>query len=497
MMGTPMDSSAANQELSGTEQNPLLTSGQQLQRFTNLSQTSAEDFQELEVIKQQLKTFSLPQPLQALEQVISRLVWKLEAVLKEKNDLILADNMRASIASTSPKSAPPASSVKQNRPSTAQSMIFETDEEDTVEEEGEWTTHTNKKKRKGTNQRTRKINSRIQEPQEKKPNQEGAQRKPPPIKVETTDVKSLTTLAKESAGDGFVIKPLNDKILKVNLENSDDYRKMVSSLKEKEISFHTYENKQTRPIRVVAKGLHHQWTEAEIFCELQTLGYKIINVSRKLSNKDKSPLNMVVLSFGREENIESIYKINRILHNVVEICPIKGDRLVPQCKRCQDFGHTKNHCNITPRCVKCAQNHLTINCEKQPNTRAKCANCNGDHPANYRGCSVAKEAQAMRKQQRKAAREASQPARSKTAPAKKPQNKNSVKAGNPPKTSWAQVVRGNNAPPPKPSSQGSDQTLSLILNEIRGLKSEITSLATRVEAIEQRSKPGRKPKARS
>lgn len=447
--------------------NPLLKQNVQLERFNDLTATSQNDFIELENIKTCLNAQKIDQDSQ-LFQAINALIWKVECLMKEKNDLLMAESSRMGLLLTQ---NPP--------PSTAASTInYETDEE-TLENETGWTTQKKKK--------TRKTNF----------NKNEVTKKPPPIKVETEDVKTLSTLAKQSVGeaDNFSIKPINEKVVKINFENSDGYRKMISSLKANKVSFHTYENKQTRPIRVMAKGLHHQWTESEILEELKTQGYKILQVSKKLSSKDKAQLDMFVLSFDRDENIDSIYKINRILHNVVEICPIKGGKLVPQCKNCQEFGHTKNHCNKVPRCVKCAKNHLTINCEKPNNTRAKCANCNGDHPANYRGCTVAKEAQALRKQQKKADKQGiknpiinkkSVTPGSKVQGQTKGQNQVSNK-------SWAQVAGQKQVPQPS-SSSGPDQTLQLILNEVRGLTSVVTTLTSRVDAIEKRSKPGRKPK---
>ncbi|KAI5714764.1 hypothetical protein M8J77_005127 [Diaphorina citri] len=61
---------------------------------------------------------------------------------------------------------------------------------------------------------------------------------------------------------------------------------MVSALKEHKVPYYTYENKQTRPIRVVAKGLHHMWSEEEIHNDLLAKGYKIEHVSKQLSAKD-------------------------------------------------------------------------------------------------------------------------------------------------------------------------------------------------------------------
>lgn len=42
------------------------------------------------------------------------------------------------------------------------------------------------------------------------------------------------------------------------------------------------------------------------------------------------------------------------------------------------------------RCVKCAESHGPGNCPKENEDDPKCVNCQKKHPANYRGCQVAK-----------------------------------------------------------------------------------------------------------
>ena len=62
--------------------------------------------------------------------------------------------------------------------------------------------------------------------------------------------------------------------------------------------------------------------------------------------------------------------------------------------RCQQYGHTKNYCNRSPACVKCAKNHLTAHCPYSGKIeKVKCFNCNGNHPASYKGCEVRKQLQ--------------------------------------------------------------------------------------------------------
>jgi len=64
-----------------------------------------------------------------------------------------------------------------------------------------------------------------------------------------------------------------------------------------------------------------------------------------------------------------------------------------QCLNCQDYGHTRAYCGYPSRCVRYSAFHPSTECTKTRDTAAKCALCSGDHPANYKGCSVYKELQ--------------------------------------------------------------------------------------------------------
>ena len=69
-------------------------------------------------------------------------------------------------------------------------------------------------------------------------------------------------------------------------------------------------------------------------------------------------------------------------------------RQVPQCTRCEKYGHTKNYYRHTPRCVKRTAAHQTSECPRNvKDDKVKCVNCNENHPANYRGCIIHKQLQ--------------------------------------------------------------------------------------------------------
>ena len=62
--------------------------------------------------------------------------------------------------------------------------------------------------------------------------------------------------------------------------------------------------------------------------------------------------------------------------------------------RCQQYGHTKNYCNGSPACVKCARNHLTIHCPFMGKIEeVRCYNCNGNQSASYKECEIREQLQ--------------------------------------------------------------------------------------------------------
>lgn len=171
-----------------------------------------------------------------------------------------------------------------------------------------------------------------------------------------------------------------------------------------EMKWHSYENKQTRPIRVMVKNLHPSCDPKDISSELQKNGFKVLNVVNKLKKttvngeKVTKELPMFMITFDNKEDIKKIFSIQYLMHMKIKVEALRANKSIPQCKICQRFEHTQHFCRNTPKCVKCAGNHLTADCKTPANDKPQCANCGERHPANYRGCVVAKELQKRRDQ---------------------------------------------------------------------------------------------------
>jgi hypothetical protein len=65
-------------------------------------------------------------------------------------------------------------------------------------------------------------------------------------------------------------------------------------------------------------------------------------------------------------------------------CSVKLYKNLPQCFKCQKFGHTALKCKMKdPVCKKCAGNHDSRECTSET---IKCSNCGGKHMASFNKC---------------------------------------------------------------------------------------------------------------
>lgn len=279
------------------------------------------------------------------------------------------------------------------------SVEYTTDEEE-LARETEWIRAKGRKKRKLNISPTQRQDETKIDNNISKQDKEKARRIPatPPIIVDNVkNYQAFFDLVSEIISeDLFSVKMMNGESVKINAVNDDAYRAITQFLNQNKYLWHSYENKQERPIRVMVKKLHFTCQPTRIIEDLKNKGFKIEEAVNKLRWKDKTPLNMFMLTFKNGEDINKIFGIKSILGCKIEIHPLKTPKLVPQCKRCQSYGHTQKYCSKEPRCVKCTGKHLTQDCKKPAEEKPKCVHCGAPHPANYRGCMVAKEMQNLK-----------------------------------------------------------------------------------------------------
>lgn len=236
--------------------------------------------------------------------------------------------------------------------------------------------------------------------QRSKPDETQTARKPPPVII--NKLEKYDTLVSHLSGKqiSYQTSMLAGGNIKINVKDENSYRNLTKTLNDTNLEWYSFEDKQNRPLKVVARKLHQTCQVKKITEDLKNKGYKIENVTQLLRGKDKSPLPLFALTFSKEENTKKVYEITEILNMKVTIEAFRKPNLIPQCKRCQEYGHTQNYCRREPRCVKCIGKHLTKDCKKPQDKEPKCIHCGGAHPASYRGCTTAISLQKLRNKQR-------------------------------------------------------------------------------------------------
>lgn len=239
---------------------------------------------------------------------------------------------------------------------------------------------------------------------------------------------------------------------------------------------------------MIARGLHRTCKPELILDDLKQSDFKILsvdNLTKKKNVNDRQiveQLPLFMLTFDHSEDTKKIFSIAHILNTKVKIEAIKKPRnQVPQCKRCQRFEHTRAFCQREARCVRCAGSHLTADCKADRKAPPKCSNCHQSHPANYRGCLVAKELQ-----KRRAAKKKVDVPKPKKAEVQKPKQQKLPIPAKTKEGSYADVVRKNSVIPLGQKSQRKATNNDDLKSTIHLLLSKVNEISLRLEKIEIR-----------
>ena len=226
------------------------------------------------------------------------------------------------------------------------------------------------------------------------PTEEKIQKSPPIFVSGVENIIPLKNLLDNFANDQYSIKVINNNEIKIQPNHPEIYPKIVEQLKNRGTYFFTYQRKQDKGYKIVLKNMHPSVDINELKSEIESHGHKIKSITNMNQRITQIPLPLFFVELEPNENNKKIFEINKILNLIVTFEPLRKKRDIPQCMNCQEYGHTKNYCFKKSVCVKCAKNHLTSECPiKTKSTNVKCANCDGDHPASYKGCIVRKQLQ--------------------------------------------------------------------------------------------------------
>ncbi|KFM81601.1 Nucleic-acid-binding protein from transposon X-element, partial [Stegodyphus mimosarum] len=176
--------------------------------------------------------------------------------------------------------------------------------------------------------------------------------------------------------------------IKVNFKTPEARDKAIICLTKENVQYHTFRLKKDTPIKVVMHGIPACTPEQDIFDELHKLKIPVCKIKQftRKRNKSTERLPIFFLELPRSNEGKKIFNIKSVFGTDVRVARFKARKIPIQCFRCQRFGHGQLTCFNTPRCLKCAKEHLTYTCSLGKEEKATCIRCSGNHPASFHGC---------------------------------------------------------------------------------------------------------------
>lgn len=218
-------------------------------------------------------------------------------------------------------------------------------------------------------------------------------RVPPITMIQKEHYNSLITVIKK---DNIKIHYIKNKStgLEILPVTTDDYRKLTNIFDHFNEEYFTFPLKEEKNLKIVIRGIPECINIEDIKAELQAMKFNILKISRMNRKIDdtKIPLPMIFAELPLTMESKEIFNITHINYLKVIIEPLRVKKSdIIQCHHCQGFGHTQTKCHLIPKCIKCTDNHTWKECPKTKNDAPQCTNCEGSHPANYRGCPIFKQ----------------------------------------------------------------------------------------------------------
>ncbi|KAL7725116.1 hypothetical protein ACLKA6_018825 [Drosophila palustris] len=203
-----------------------------------------------------------------------------------------------------------------------------------------------------------------------------------------TGLREITALVK-TVTNNFKIKNIGSSSARLTVKDGKTYREVQNLLQANEIPYNSWQPKEERSFRVVARGLHSDTDKQDISDDLTALDHKVRNIHNASSRTSGKKLNLFFIELEPAPNNKQIYDVKIINHQIVAFEPPirRGD--IPRCYRSQEFGHTRSYCSKAFKCAKCGGPHDAKEealCPAKSQEQYFCINCGGNHAASYRCC---------------------------------------------------------------------------------------------------------------
>lgn len=285
--------------------------------------------------------------------------------------------------------------------------------------------------------------------EEEAPTTQAPKRPPPVVLRDASKWTAASSLFREKNIAFLKAKSVVDGI-SIQAASESDFRRMTAEFDRVGFPYHSYRLQQDKPLKAVVRNVPTELTEEEVAADLREQGHPVEAVHRMHRFPKKTPISLVLVVLKKTPEAKKIFSLRTVCGLIVQV-EAKRQRkgVTNQCHKCQRFHHFQSGCKAQARCVKCGGAHHTVTCDKPLETPPTCANCKGAHPASYRGCPAFPKSKNPTRpttrpaNQKPAAANFVQPARSYAAATQKPAAANFVQ----PPRSYAAATGATSAEP--------------------------------------------------
>ncbi|CAG9814619.1 unnamed protein product [Phaedon cochleariae] len=157
--------------------------------------------------------------------------------------------------------------------------------------------------------------------------------------------------------------------LRIQTKDASEYRTATRILGTDNHEYYTYSLPEDKLLSVVMRGIDMSVEIPDIENDLKSKGLEVKTVHRMKSYKTKLDLPLVIIQVSESE--ARIWDVEDCCSYVVRIeAQRQVKNQIPQCHRCQKFGHSQRNCRALYRCVKCGDQYPTTSCDKPRTTDA-------------------------------------------------------------------------------------------------------------------------------
>ena len=227
--------------------------------------------------------------------------------------------------------------------------------------------------------------------------QKNSKVKPPPVFTSDIDTRELIKALNEIDKKSFTIRHTGDNNHTIRTTDIKIFEVLKKTLNNKKIKFFTYTPQHLKTKSVVLKHVSGNLSPEELKAEIDSKNQENVDIKKivKFSPKFKPNEYYYIIILTNDSKISSLTKINNIAQQVPKWEPYKK-KVIFQCHKCQEIGHSSKNCFKDYRCVKCLENHRYGECKLpkgQKTENVACINCGEKgHPASYLGCPFLKYA---------------------------------------------------------------------------------------------------------